>query len=544
MKGVNAVTGGARFIGAHVVRRRPLLPCAWAAVMGTAAGIAIGLLLADGRITALVFGLLAAGATLGLILVLAPHAHRSEAVALGGLVFAAHAAVAVVLHAGLVATGRGGFLTGDDRGYAYIAECLVRYLTGDPDPVCVPPYWGGHAYLIGTWVYLEAAIFRVFGTDVLLAKLGNAALGTAAALLAWDAARLLFGRPSAMVAGLLVGLLPSLLVWAALNLKDTFAILLITLVLWAILRFQQRPTVWSLGLIFVALLPIESVRRYIHVELALIVPLAIMVTQRLPHRHLWLAGAVVSSALLVASAQVGFAFGPGLFVSAEGARGAMAVGARTAIDAAPTLRGITTVAAPAAATLPVTAAPQPFVAPGAQVGAKAASRPVELDPGPSRSAADDLGEASSLGSLIVVAEPGRQISPESHQESSLALRTLAYLPRGLSHALLAPAPWWLSREIDALTIPDMLIWYVILGAGAATSVRERAKWRLWLPLALFAVGLLLLLALVEGNVGTLYRHRAMVIPAVAILASPTIVSGVAWVHRRRPPRTVDRDGAT
>lgn len=117
-------------------------------------------------------------------------------------------------------------------------------------------------------------------------------------------------------------------------------------------------------------------------------------------------------------------------------------------------------------------------------------------------------------------------------EDNLALRTLSYLPTGLGYALFAPTPWSHSRRIDLLMVPDMLIWYLILGASIVTMWRERSQVRRWLCLALFAGGLLLLLGLVEGNVGTLYRHRAMAIPILMILASPSITAMSARMTRR------------
>ncbi len=102
--------------------------------------------------------------------------------------------------------------------------------------------------------------------------------------------------------------------------------------------------------------------------------------------------------------------------------------------------------------------------------------------------------------------------------------TLAYLPKGLAYALLAPFPWALQRTTDLLTVPDMLLWYALVVLAALSTWRLRRRWPELVGLLLFVVGLVVALSLVEGNYGTLYRHRAMLVPSVVLLASPTLTS--------------------
>jgi hypothetical protein len=78
----------------------------------------------------------------------------------------------------------------------------------------------------------------------------------------------------------------------------------------------------------------------------------------------------------------------------------------------------------------------------------------------------------------------------------------------------------------------MVLWYVALAAAAITLVRQRARWQRLFVLGAFAAGLLFLFALVEGNVGTLYRHRTMTLPSVLLLAAPTL-EGLWSVWRAR-----------
>jgi 4-amino-4-deoxy-L-arabinose transferase-like glycosyltransferase len=89
---------------------------------------------------------------------------------------------------------------------------------------------------------------------------------------------------------------------------------------------------------------------------------------------------------------------------------------------------------------------------------------------------------------------------------------LRFLPTGLVYFLLAPAPWQLFNARQLLTLPEMLVWYALLPrvvAGFAIALRRR--FAAALPIATFAVFATLSYALVEGNLGTAYRHRAQVL---------------------------------
>lgn len=117
--------------------------------------------------------------------------------------------------------------------------------------------------------------------------------------------------------------------------------------------------------------------------------------------------------------------------------------------------------------------------------------------------------SGSSGSLVSLGRAGEPLH-----------RTITYLPTGLVYALLAPFPWKPERVADVLTVPDMLLWYLALPAAIWTAWSRRRLLLPAVPMLLFVAGALVAFALAEGNVGTLYRHRAMVVPFVVIIASP------------------------
>jgi hypothetical protein len=128
------------------------------------------------------------------------------------------------------------------------------------------------------------------------------------------------------------------------------------------------------------------------------------------------------------------------------------------------------------------------------------------------------------GDLLVVPRPDSGEVQLVDADEALVFRTLEYLPFGVAFALFAPFPGSGTQPQDLLPIPEMLVWYVLLVAAAIALWRWRRRWRVLAPIVLFVAGTVLIFALAEGNVGTLYRHRAMIIPFVALLAAPTIAS--------------------
>jgi hypothetical protein len=97
---------------------------------------------------------------------------------------------------------------------------------------------------------------------------------------------------------------------------------------------------------------------------------------------------------------------------------------------------------------------------------------------------------------------------------------LSFLPIGLTYFVLAPMPWHLLSGRQLLVLPEMLAWYGVLiwvARGAISLLRNR--FRDMLPVFLFAVTASVSYAMVEGNLGTVYRHRAQVLVPFLIFAA-------------------------
>ncbi|MCC7368993.1 MAG: glycosyltransferase family 39 protein [Chloroflexi bacterium] len=116
---------------------------------------------------------------------------------------------------------------------------------------------------------------------------------------------------------------------------------------------------------------------------------------------------------------------------------------------------------------------------------------------------------------------------------TIQLRTA---PKVLPYVLWGPFPWMARSAREFAVIPETLVWYgmqILIVAGLIG--RRRDRWReLFLPLA-FCAGLSCIFSLIEGNVGTIYRHRAMLLlPAFAMAGL-----GFDWLLTRQF-RRVDR----
>jgi 4-amino-4-deoxy-L-arabinose transferase-like glycosyltransferase len=120
--------------------------------------------------------------------------------------------------------------------------------------------------------------------------------------------------------------------------------------------------------------------------------------------------------------------------------------------------------------------------------------------------------------------------PRTEDGYTIQLRTA---PKVLPYVLWGPFPWDARGTRQLAVIPETLAWYgiqVLAVAGMLGYRRER--WReLFLPVA-FGGGLVLVFSMIEGNVGTIYRHRAMLlVPAFAVAGL-----GYVWLLDRRAMR--------
>lgn len=98
-------------------------------------------------------------------------------------------------------------------------------------------------------------------------------------------------------------------------------------------------------------------------------------------------------------------------------------------------------------------------------------------------------------------------------------RVALYLPLGFLAVLTLPAPWSARSLSELAGSVEMLAWYPLI-PFALWGMARALRWRPGpLLLLLTAVTLICFLALLEGNVGTLFRHRSVVWPLLFFFAA-------------------------
>ena len=94
-----------------------------------------------------------------------------------------------------------------------------------------------------------------------------------------------------------------------------------------------------------------------------------------------------------------------------------------------------------------------------------------------------------------------------------------FLARSVIAFFVIPVPWHLENATWLVMMPQQALWYsLVLLAVAGAVAGARRDPLLTCVLAGFIVGAVIVIAPNSGNVGTLIRHRDMVVPFVAALA--------------------------
>ena len=97
------------------------------------------------------------------------------------------------------------------------------------------------------------------------------------------------------------------------------------------------------------------------------------------------------------------------------------------------------------------------------------------------------------------------------EDVSTTQGAISALPLGLAYLLLAPFPWQMTNLRQAITLPEVLLWWAsipFLLSGLWYTVRNRL--RSSIPILVFSLMLTLAYAIFLGNVGTAYRQRTQI----------------------------------
>ena len=94
---------------------------------------------------------------------------------------------------------------------------------------------------------------------------------------------------------------------------------------------------------------------------------------------------------------------------------------------------------------------------------------------------------------------------------STAGGAISAIPIGFSYLMLAPFPWQLANMRQAITIPEMIVWWCsipLLIAGLIYTIKNRL--RNAIAILIFTLMLTIAYSIFQGNVGTAYRQRTQI----------------------------------
>lgn len=102
---------------------------------------------------------------------------------------------------------------------------------------------------------------------------------------------------------------------------------------------------------------------------------------------------------------------------------------------------------------------------------------------------------------------------------------LRYLPIGLTVVLLAPFPWQLFSPSQIMAAPEMLVWYFMFPyfiRGFIAVCKKHLQY--FFSVLAYTLIIIVTLAVLEGNIGTMFRHRSLVMNFMLVILAVGITS--------------------
>lgn len=143
--------------------------------------------------------------------------------------------------------------------------------------------------------------------------------------------------------------------------------------------------------------------------------------------------------------------------------------------------------------------------------------------------------AISEGGINYKLLPDRELNKDNISDGQF----LIMLVNGWLHFFLEPFPWGIKSKPMFFSLPQMLIWYLLLIfaiLGIAISLRYKSKESLCLILYFFIIASAL--SVTGGNIGTTFRLRDTITPIILIFASIGLVKTFNYFNLQKEIRGV------
>ena len=144
----------------------------------------------------------------------------------------------------------------------------------------------------------------------------------------------------------------------------------------------------------------------------------------------------------------------------------------------------------------------------------------------------NLEHVNALRSNLSLTMGDTRTAYMSDADISTPISALRYFPAGLLYFLFSPFPWMINFSIprQLMSFPENVLWYYLF-YKAIIGVRVGLKNNNHYinTILIFIICFTIPYALVEGNVGTAYRHRAQIVVLVNIFSAV----GIVYARKRK-----------
>lgn len=141
---------------------------------------------------------------------------------------------------------------------------------------------------------------------------------------------------------------------------------------------------------------------------------------------------------------------------------------------------------------------------------------------------------------LTAADTGYKIYPDRFYKTNYAnysnIMSLTHLEftgsylKGLIYALFSPFPWSIHNKITFFVYFQMIIYYLLIPfIFSGFLIALRYKWRDILPIIIFIFIIVSMYALFEGNIGTVFRHRDVLITFFLVFAAIGIGKSLGYI---------------
>ncbi len=390
-------------------------------------------------------------------------------------------------------------------GIVYCVSPSTRELLRSPDAIrysgegwALAQYWHGVSKqkptIIFKYSYYNAIVYYLIGYNPLVVRIINCFLGAISVMFIYLIAREIFDKKIAVLSSIFCALFPSTIFWQVYNLRGASYMFCLISVAWIITKLQAKDKKMNFLYILLTiplLVYLNFLKIYIFTFFAygIILSFFISVRKKVVWRNL-----IYGLCFIIIF---------GLISKSMGGYGLL------------------------------------FEKP-----AKVIVETIRMVPVNKKSQVSPQVSPTLTQTLVALSQTRKNLATgKSAYKKNVDISTLrkatAFLPTGMTYFLFAPFPWQTKGLLQHLTIPEMLLWYLMVPFMLyGLFYALRFKWREIAFILIYLGITIILYSLVQSNMGTFYRQRMAIIPFCLIFASVGIVHLSQFIALKRKKRII------